>query len=159
MLGTFIDTIIVCTLTSLVLLLAGPDLSQGNGALISTNAFFYHFGATGELILTFAISIFAFTTILGWSYYGEKCTEFLFGQKSIIWFRMLWVIAVFFGSVIQFDLVWQLADIFNGLMAAPNLFAILLLSPIVFKLSLKQQKINEKSVSNWISKLGNWNFA
>ena len=148
MLGTFIDTIIVCTLTSLVLLLAGLDLSEGNGALISTSAFFYHFGATGELILTCAISIFAFTTILGWSYYGEKCTEFLFGQKSIIWFRILWVIAVFFGSLIQFDLIWQLADIFNGLMAAPNLFAILLLSPIVFKLSLKQQKINEKSVSN-----------
>ena len=72
MIGTFVDTIIICTLTALVILLAGIDLSIGNGALISTAAFSYHFGQTGEIILTIAIVIFAFTTILGWSYYGEK---------------------------------------------------------------------------------------
>ena len=132
MIGTFVDTIIICTLTALVILLAGIDLSIGNGALISTAAFSYHFGQTGEIILTIAIVIFAFTTILGWSYYGEKCTEFLFGENSIIIFRMLWVTAVFIGSTVKFDFIWSVADVFNGLMAAPNLIALILLSSVVF---------------------------
>lgn len=139
MIGTFVDTIIICTLTALVLLLAGIDLSIENGALISTAAFSYHFGQAGEIILTIAIVIFAFTTILGWSYYGEKCTEFLFGENSIIIFRMLWVTAVFIGSTIQFDLIWSVADIFNGLMAAPNLIALILLSPVVFAKTTKNK--------------------
>ena len=136
MLGTFIDTIIICTLTSLVILLANLNLSGGNGALMSTTAFSFHLGSPGKIILTSVIVVFSFTTILGWSYYGEKCTEFLFGEKSIIFFRVLWVIAVFVGATIKFELIWQIADIFNGLMAAPNLIAIILLSPIVFKKSL-----------------------
>ena len=76
MIGTFIDTIIICTLTALVLLLAGLDFALENGALISTAAFSYHFGDMGKIVLTIAIVVFAFTTILGWSYYGEKCTSF-----------------------------------------------------------------------------------
>ncbi len=139
MIGTFIDTIIICTFTALVLLLAGPDFSLENGALISTSAFLYHFGHAGQIILTLAIVVFAFTTILGWSYYGEKCTEFLFGENSIIMFRVLWVTAVFIGSTVQFNLIWTVADIFNGLMAAPNLIAIILLSPIVFNKSIKNK--------------------
>ncbi len=138
MIGTFVDTIVICTLTALVLLLAGIDLSLENGALISTAAFSYHFGQAGEIILTLAIVIFAFTTILGWSYYGEKCTEFLFGENSIFIFRMLWVIAVFIGSTVQFDSIWSVADIFNGLMAAPNLIALILLSPVVFTKTTKK---------------------
>ncbi|OUU74083.1 MAG: sodium:alanine symporter family protein [Methylococcaceae bacterium TMED69] len=138
MIGTFIDTIIICTLTALVLLLAGLDFSLENGALISTAAFSYHFGHAGEIVLTIAIVVFAFTTILGWSYYGEKCTEFLFGENSIIMFRVLWVTAVFIGSTVQFNLIWSVADIFNGLMAAPNLIAIILLSPVVFNNSIKK---------------------
>ncbi len=138
MLGTFIDTIIICTLTSLVLLLAGLDLSEGNGALISTAAFSFHLGLPGKVILSSIIVVFAFTTILGWSYYGEKCTEYLFGEKSVTIFRVLWVIAVFVGALIKFELIWQIADIFNGMMAAPNLIAIILLSPIVFKKTLNK---------------------
>ena len=139
MIGTFIDTIIICTLTALVLLLAGLDFALENGALISTAAFSYHFGHMGKVVLTIAIVVFAFTTILGWSYYGEKCTEFLFGENSVITFRVLWVTAVFVGSTIQFNLIWSVADIFNGLMAAPNLIAIILLSPVVFNKSMKNK--------------------
>jgi AGCS family alanine or glycine:cation symporter len=89
----------------------------------------------GGAILTLALVIFAFTTILGWSYFGEKCWEFLVGTQSILPFRIIWVLAVPFGAIAQLDFAWLLADTLNGLMAIPNLLALILLSPVVVKLT------------------------
>ena len=86
-------------------------------------------------ILTIALVVFAFTTILGWSYFGEKCWEFLVGTKAIWPFRVIWVLAVPFGAIAQLDFAWLLADTLNGLMAIPNLVSLLLLSPVVVKLT------------------------
>ena len=89
----------------------------------------------GGYIVTIGISVFAFTTVLGWSYYGEKCVEYLFGVRSIVPFRILWVLAVPFGAMAQLDFIWLVADTLNAMMALPNLIALLLLSPMVFKLT------------------------
>ena len=85
--------------------------------------------------MTAALALFAFTTILGWSYFGEKCWEFMVGTKAIMPFRIIWVLAVPFGAIAQLDFAWLLADTLNGLMALPNLLSLLLLSPIVVKLT------------------------
>ena len=87
---------------------------------------------SGGYVVTFGLILFAFTTILGWSYYGERCAEYLFGTRIITPYRLLWILAIFIGSVVKLELVWTFADVFNGLMALPNLVALLLLSPIVF---------------------------
>ena len=89
----------------------------------------------GGYIVTLGISVFAFTTILGWSFYGEKCVEYLFGLRAITPFRVLWVIAIPIGATAKLSFIWLLADTLNALMALPNLIALLLLSPVVFKLS------------------------
>jgi AGCS family alanine or glycine:cation symporter len=89
----------------------------------------------GAHIVTFALVVFAFTTILGWSYYGERCAEFIFGVKAILPYRILWLIAIPLGAMGKLGLIWLLADVLNGLMALPNLIALILLSPMVFKLS------------------------
>ena len=86
-------------------------------------------------MVSLGLAVFAFTTILGWSYYSERCTEFLFGPKAVLPFRILWVIAVPLGAVMSLGLVWSLADALNAMMAIPNLIALLVLSPVVFKLS------------------------
>jgi len=89
----------------------------------------------GGSILAICITLFAFTTMLGWSYYGERCAQFLFGPKIVIPFRILWVIGIFLGTQMTLDMVWKMSDALNGLMAIPNLIALLLLSPVVFKLT------------------------
>jgi AGCS family alanine or glycine:cation symporter len=89
----------------------------------------------GGYIVTLGLSVFAFTTILGWSIYSEKCVEYLFGVKAVIPFRILWVLAVPIGAMANLSLIWLVADTLNALMAIPNLIALLLLSPIVFKLT------------------------
>jgi AGCS family alanine or glycine:cation symporter len=147
MLGTFIDTIIICSITGLVIIASGawqlidPSTSAAySGASLTTAAFSNEILNMGEhnigaYIVTFGLMIFAFTTLLGWSFYGEKCAEYLFGVKSILPFRIIWVIAIPVGATFQLDLAWLVADTLNALMALPNLVALLLLSPVVFKLT------------------------
>ena len=134
MLGTFIDTIVICTLTGLVLTVTGAWYSDASGAAVTTNAFGSVFDH-GDKVVAVSLSLFAFTTILGWSYYGERCAEFLFGVKVIMPFRILWVAAIYVGAVIHLDKVWTIADTLNGMMAIPNLIGLLLLSPVVFRLT------------------------
>jgi AGCS family alanine or glycine:cation symporter len=135
MMGTFIDTIIVCSMTGLVIIVSGAWTSGETGASLSALAFESAIPGVGSYVVTFGLSIFAFTTILGWSIYGERCVEYLFGIKAIIPFRILWVIAVPLGAVAQLNFIWLVADTLNALMALPNLIALLLLSPVVFKLT------------------------
>jgi AGCS family alanine or glycine:cation symporter len=134
MLGTFIDTIILCSITGLVIITSGVWTSGETGASLSSLAFANTLPG-GEYLVAIALSIFAFTTILGWSYYGERCVEFLLGVKAIIPFRIFWIIAVPIGAIAQLDFIWLLADTLNALMALPNLIALILLAPVVFKLS------------------------
>ncbi len=134
MLGTFIDTIIICTMTALVILLTGAWTSGETGAALSSLA--YGEGLSGgNYIITFGLVVFAFTTMLGWSYYGERCAEFIFGVAAITPYRILWVVAILAGALIKLDLVWLLADVMNGFMAVPNLIALALLSPVIFKVT------------------------
>ncbi len=134
MLGTFIDTLIICTMTGLVLIVTGVWSGEPQGAAMTLAAFT---GALpyGDIILSLCVALFAFTTMLGWSYYGERCAEFLVGPRVITPFRVLWVIGIFVGTQMSLELVWKMTDALNGLMAIPNLIALLLLSPIVFKLT------------------------
>ena len=135
MLGTFIDTLIICTLTGLVIVLTGAWQSGESGATLSSMAFNQAMPGIGSHIVSLGLAIFAFTTILGWSVYGEKCTEYLFGVKSVIIFRCAWILAIPLGAMANLDFIWLLADTLNALMAIPNLIALLLLSPVVFSLS------------------------
>lgn len=131
MTGTFIDTIIICTLTGFSIIVTDGWTTNLNGAILTQFAFGQVFGNFGQIALTVSLVLFAFTTILGWSYYGERCFEFLFGSKSIIIYRILYVIMIAIGGYISLDTIWVLADIVNGLMAFPNLIALLALSPII----------------------------
>ncbi|HEL2460892.1 TPA: sodium:alanine symporter family protein [Streptococcus suis] len=134
MTGTFIDTLIICSLTGLSILVTGQWTVEGlEGAPLTQAAFATVFGSTGSIALTISLVLFAFTTILGWSYYGERCIEFLFGTKSILPYRLLFVAMVALGGFLKLDLIWTVADIVNGLMALPNLIALLALSPVIIK--------------------------
>ena len=133
MLGTFIDTLVICTMTALVIILTGAWSSGLVGAPMSSQAFTAGLPGPGGYIVTFGLMVFAFTTMLGWSYYGERCGEYLFGVKIIMPYRLIWVAAVYAGATGKLKFVWSLADALNGLMALPNLVALLLLSPIVFR--------------------------
>lgn len=182
MLGTFIDTLIICTITGLVIIVSGqwqvenPDylqcVDQGGtvgqvvssswgvertkntcsiataageetitidkvqaGAGLSVAAFAGELPGIGGYIVALGLALFAFTTILGWSVYGERCVEYLFGIHAIVPFRVLWVLMIPLGTTVSLDFIWLLADTLNALMALPNLVALLLLSPIVFKLT------------------------
>ena len=135
MLGTFIDTIVICTMTALVIITTGAYTSGESGSNLSILAFNTGLEGSGWIV-TFGLVIFAFTTVLGWSFYGEKCTEYLFGVKAILPFRLVWVCVVVIGSIAgDRGIVWSVADTLNGLMAIPNLVGILLLSTTVIKLT------------------------
>ncbi|HFI0468972.1 TPA: alanine/glycine:cation symporter family protein [Streptococcus suis] len=134
MTGTFIDTLIICNLTGLSILVTGKWAVEGlAGAPLTQAAFASVFGQPGALALTISLVLFAYTTILGWSYYGERCIEFLFGTKSILPYRLVFVAMVALGGFLKLDLIWTIADIVNGLMALPNLIALLALSPVIIK--------------------------
>ncbi len=136
MLGTFIDTIIVCTMTGLIIVMSGLwSGGELNGAPLTAGAFDSFMSGIGDHVVTICLSVFAFTTILGWSFYGEKCVEFMFGVKVILAYRILWILATFVGTILALDFVWLLADTLNAMMAIPNLIALLILSPIIFSLS------------------------
>ncbi|RLA22041.1 MAG: sodium:alanine symporter family protein [Gammaproteobacteria bacterium] len=135
MLGTFIDTILVCTMTALVIILSGAWSSGENGAALSTLAFETSLPGIGSYVVVLGLVVFAFTTILGWSYYGERCAEYLFGTKVIWPYRMLWLCAIPVGALSKLTLVWLFADILNGMMAIPNLIALVVLSPVIFTMT------------------------
>ena len=134
MLGTFIDTLIVCTMTGLVIVIMDVLPSGVSGASLTTMAFSNAMPG-GAIIVTVALCLFAFTTMIGWSFYGERCVVFLFGTRAIMPFRLAWVVAIPVGTMVELDMVWLIADTLNAFMAIPNLIALLLLGPMVFKLT------------------------
>ena len=147
MIGTFIDSILICTLTGLTLVITGIWTTDTSAALMTQGAFSTVFGSFGGATLSICLVLFAFTTILGWNYYGERCIEFLFGVKGIKPYRLVFVLMVALGGFLQIQLVWTIADIVNALMAFPNLIALLALSGVVVKETkayfnhLKQEEI------------------
>lgn len=128
--GTFWDTVVVCLLTGLTVVSSGDWQSNKTGADLTRSAFEY-IGAVGPIILNVGLLTFVFSTIIGWSYYGEKAAEYLLGTKIKLYYRILWVISVFVGSILSLPIVWTFADIANGLMAIPNLISLILLSGVV----------------------------
>ena len=131
MTGTFIDTIIICTMTGLVCVISGLWKSDLNGAALTNAAFLQAYPAAGGYVLMVGLVLFAFTTILGWNYYGERCVEYLVGTKGIMPYRIGFIILVGAGAFLKLEAIWVLADIVNGLMAIPNLIALLSLSGVV----------------------------
>ena len=134
MLGTFIDTLVICTMTGLVIVLMDVLPSGVSGASLTSMAFASAFPG-GEYIVTLGLCFFAFTTMIGWSFYGERCIVFLLGARAIIPFRVAWVIAVPVGTIVELDMIWLIADTLNAFMAIPNLIALLLLGPLVFRIT------------------------
>ena len=128
--GTFWDTVVVCLLTGLVIVSAGDWTSGLKGAALTKSAF-AHIPYIGPTVLSLGLLTFVFSTIIGWEYYGEKAAEYLLGVKAIKPYRYLWIVAVMVGSVAALPAVWNFADIFNGLMAVPNLVSLLLLAHVV----------------------------
>ncbi|MGQ9558689.1 MAG: alanine/glycine:cation symporter family protein [Desulfurispora sp.] len=133
MTGTFLDTIVVCSITGLVLAITNVWSSGETGAKLTTLAFETGLPGVGKYIVAIGIILFAYSTVLGWAYYGEKCAQYLLGSRVLLPYRWLWVIAVFVGTTVKLPLVWNLADVLNGLMAVPNLIGLLALSGVVVK--------------------------
>ena len=133
MTGTFLDTIVVCSITGIVLVMGNMYMNGETGAALTTHTFNKLLPGPGGWIVTFGLIFFAYSTILGWCYYGEKCATYLFGDKSITAYRVIYVATVMLGTVASLDLVWAAADTFNGLMAIPNLIALLALSGVIIK--------------------------
>ena len=131
MTGTFIDTIIICTLTGLTLIVSGVWTGDANGAAMTEQAFSSAFPFAAKYMLTAGLVLFAFTTIIGWNYYGERCVEYLFGVKAIMPYRFIFIGLVAAGAFLKLEMIWIIADIVNGLMAVPNLIALLGLSGVV----------------------------
>ncbi len=131
--GTFWDTVVICAITGLVIvtsLIASPEISQEDGGMLTKKAFGM-IPYVGTPILTFGIITFAFSTILGWSYYGERAMEYLAGRRSIVFYRIIYILLAYAGATMSLALVWNLADIMNALMAVPNLVSLLLLSGVM----------------------------
>jgi AGCS family alanine or glycine:cation symporter len=128
--GTFWDTVVICALTGLVLVNTGVWQSGAKGVAMSKLAF-ENIPQVGGLFLCIALVTFTFSTIIGWSYYGEKATEYILGRKAVLYYRLVYLITVLLGCLLSMDLVWNLGDIFNGLMAVPNLIALVLLSGVI----------------------------
>lgn len=149
MTGTFIDTIIVCTMTGLVLIVTGAWSTELEGAAMTNQAFRVGLpiAEIGQYIVTIGLIFFAFTTILGWNYYGERCTEYLFGIKGIKPYRFIYIVLVGIGAFLKLDMIWTLADIVNGLMAIPNLIGLIGLRGVVidetkiYFATLKERKL------------------
>ena len=135
MMGTFIDTIVICSITGIAIVVTGAYTSGESGSALSMLAFSTALPYVGEYVVTLGLVVFAFTTMVGWSFYGEKSVYYIFGQKAIIPFRILWVLVIPFGSMMDLKFIWLLADTLNAFMAIPNLIAIVLLSPVIFKLT------------------------
>lgn len=131
MTGTFIDTIIICTLTGLTLISTGVWCGPANGAAMTAAAFTKGFGGAGNFMLMIGLCLFAFTTILGWNYYGERCAVYVWGTKFIPTYRASFILIISCASFLKLEAIWAIADIVNGLMAIPNLIALVMLSGVV----------------------------
>ena len=140
MTGTFIDTIIICTLTGLSLVVSGVWCGPLNGAAMTESAFTMAFPGFGSMLLLVGLVLFAFTTILGWNYYGERCVEYLMGVKAILPYRIIFICLIACGPFLKLEEIWVLADIVNGLMAIPNLIALIALSGVVVAETKAYQK-------------------
>jgi AGCS family alanine or glycine:cation symporter len=130
--GTFWDTVVICALTGMVLvssILAYPDISYADGAALTKMAF-SKIPYVGAPLLTIGILTFAFSTILGWSYYGESAVNYIEGRRINRFYRILFIVALFFGCIVHLDIIWNIADCMNALMSIPNLIALLLLSGV-----------------------------
>ena len=145
MTGTFIDTIIICSMTGLTLVLTGVWSGDLSGAAMTNTAFSMDYGFMGGIFLTVSLALFAFTTILGWNYYGERACQYLFGIKGILPYRIIFICLVASGAFLKLEAIWILADIVNGLMAIPNLIAIIALSGVI---SLETKKYFEHLKEN-----------
>lgn len=142
-LGCFIDTIIVCSMTALVILVSGYvhldssgvfAVTDGlTGAALTTSAYNASLAGVGGYIVAFGLVFFAFSTLISWFYYGSKCLEFIAGTRTIEIYKIIWTLLAFIGAVVKLSFVWNFSDTFNGLMAIPNLIALLALSPVIFK--------------------------
>ena len=139
MLGPFIDTIVVCSMTALVIILSGkwgelgPAGQPLNGAPLSAAAFVWGLGGVGGYVVTFGLVFFAFSSLITWSYYGDRCAEYVFGERAITAYRWLYVAVVPIGATFSLHVIWNFADIFTGLMALPNLIALIFLHGIVVR--------------------------
>ncbi|NLJ78324.1 MAG: alanine:cation symporter family protein, partial [Tissierellia bacterium] len=144
-LGVFIVTMLICTLTALVILVSGivgigdggAMIIEGNltGAALTTAAFNTLLPGMGGYIISLGIVFFAFSTIIGWYYYGCKCVEYIGGVRLVNYYQWLWVVLSLVGAIIPLEIVWDISDVFNGLMTIPNLVGMLALSPLVFKMT------------------------
>jgi AGCS family alanine or glycine:cation symporter len=128
--GTFWDTVVVCAMTGIIVVNSGAWTEGVKGTAL-TKAAFASLPVVGPIVLTVGLVTFVFSTILGWSYYGEKAIEYLLGTKAIKPYRWMWVVCVMIGSISTLNTVWTFADIANGLMAVPNLISLLVLTPVV----------------------------
>jgi AGCS family alanine or glycine:cation symporter len=135
MTGTFFDTIIICTMTGLALILTGAWQTDLSGAAMTTHAFAVGLNADtlGPMLVSVGLIFFAFTTILGWNYYGERCVVFLFGTQAVLPYKVIFIALVASGAFLKLDVIWLLADIVNGLMAIPNLIGLILLRHVVIE--------------------------
>lgn len=155
MTGTFLDTIVVCSITGITLVMGGLYIGNGDltGAALTTETFDALLPG-GGWIVTIGIILFAYSTVLGWAYYGEKCFEYLFGNKSITAYRVVYILTVLVGAGMNLGLVWTIADIFNALMAIPNLIGLIALSGVVvastkeFKKMREQEKVENQKGTN-----------
>ena len=156
----FADTIVVCTLTAFAVLSSGlidletgAVLSESAGSALVGEAFSTIFGSLGPMFIALAILLFAFSTVLGWSHYGSKAWEYLFGTKSTIAYKIVFVVIIFIGATMNLSLAWDLSDTFNGLMAMPNLIGVLCLSPLVMKITKNyvDRNIRKKDVTPMLS--------
>ena len=148
MLGTFIDTLIVCTFTALAILSTGVWTSGATNAALTSAAFEAALPGFGGVIIAVSLAIFAFTTIIGWSYYSERSLQYLFGTSIIMPFRAVWSLAAIVGATVKLGFIWLLADTLNAMMAIPNLVALIVLSPIVFAVTKEFFDTRGKSEDN-----------
>jgi len=128
---TFIDTLVVCTMTALVILTASSWTQGVSAAELTSASMAETLGHTGSIIVAIATALFAYSTLIGWNYYGEKAIEYLFGEKSIKVYRVFFTVAVMIGAMVSLEFVWNFSDLMNGMMAIPNLIGLLWLSPII----------------------------
>ena len=148
MLATFIDTLIFCTFTALAILSTGVWKSGATGAALTSAAFEAALPGFGGVIIAVSLAIFAFTTIIGWSYYSERSLQYLFGTSIIMPFRAVWSLAAIVGATVKLGFIWLLADTLNAMMATPNLVALIVLSPIVFVVTKEFFDTRGKSKEN-----------
>ena len=132
MVGTWIDTIILCTMTGLAIVVTGSAETGLTGVALTNHAYNAAMPGLGKLIVSTSLMLFSFASIIGWSYYGEQSTEYLFGTRKIKLYRVIYLSGVFLGPFLNITTVWTLADILNGLMAIPNLIALFFLSKKFF---------------------------